>query len=251
MRAALKLLVLLITVQVALVFNGSRFHKPVSTSEIAGITEPGLAMEFASSQEQVKTLLDDSDPKNQNRQVLKWQQWIDFLYIALYWAFFFYVVGGPMRGERSALPLLGQIVGALITVAALCDVLEDVGILLALRSTYSGTFWPFEFALAKWFCFYLVLLIAAVFFVRYPRLGAFPMPASRLDLLGIVTGILLAASSVTGLIGTLSVAGMIPDKAPWVAYAFLPLLGTIVFLLVWFIAGVVMQPTRSVRASQG
>src|SRR5215469_6547520 len=171
MVPALNLFVILIVVGIALSFNGRRVQKPDSSSPIAGIKEPGLAMEFAGSKEQVKDLLDGKDtklPNKHNRQVLRRQQWIDFLFIALYWAFFFYVIGGPMRSERSAIPILGLILGILITVAALADVLEDVGILLALDPTYAGPFWPHAFGVTKWFCLFLGLLSAAAFFISYP-----------------------------------------------------------------------------------
>lgn len=251
MWPALKLLILLILVEGALLLNGLRVHRSDSKPDIAGITEPGLAMQFATSEEQVTTLLGGADAKGENnRQVLRWQQWIDFLYIALYWAFFFYVIGGPMRSERSAIPILGSILGVLITVAALADFLEDIGILLALNPAYAGSFWPFPFAATKWFCFYLGLLSAAAFFIFYARLGAFPMPTSRLNWLGFLIGIALAASSFIGLAGILGATKIIEGKAPWLAYAFLPLIGAIGLLLVWFIAGVVMRPAIALRPGQ-
>lgn len=251
MWPALKLLILLLLVFGALSLNGCRVQKTGST--VAGISEPGLAMQFATSEKQVSTLLDGKDARTaneDNRQVLRWQQWIDFLYIALYWAFFFYVIGGPMRSESSAVPILGKILAVLITVAALADVLEDIGILLALNSGYAGSFWPFPFAVTKWFCFYLALLCAAAFFIFYSRLGAFPMPTSRLNWLGFFIGIALAASSIIGLAGILGATGVIEGKAPWLAAAFLPLVGAIGLLLIWFIAGVVIRPAPALRAAQ-
>lgn len=251
MRPALKLFVILIVVGTALSFNGRRVQKTNST--IGGISEPGLAMEFASSEGQVKDLLDGKDartPNEQNRQVLRWQQWIDFLFIAVYWAFFFYAIGGPMRSERSAAPILGQILGLLITVAALADVLEDIGILLALNPTYAGSFWPYWFGVTKWFCLFLGLFSAAAFFITYPRLGAFPMPSPKLNWLGIVIGIALAVSSIAGLVWVLGAANVIADKAQWLPYAVYSLGIGMGLLLIWFIAGVVMQPATSLRAGQ-
>lgn len=253
MRPALKLFIILIVVIGALSFNGRRVQKPASSSPIVGISEPGLAMEFASSEGQVKDLLDGRDaktPNEHNRQVLRWQQWIDFLFIALYWAFFFYVIGGPMRSERSAIPILGKILGILITVAALADVLEDIGILLALNPAYAGSFWPFPFGVTKWFCLYLVLLLAAAFFIFYPRLGAFPMPASKLDWLGVVIGIALAASAVAGLIWIVAVAKGAETKEDMLIRTFVPLLIGMGFLLIWFIAGALKRPATTLRAGQ-
>ena len=251
MWPALKLFIILIVVIGALSFNGRRVRKPVATSDIAGVTEPGLAMEFASSEDQVTTLLGGADTQHMgNRQVLKWQQWIDFLFIALYWAFFFYVIGGPMRSERSAIPILGKILGILITVAALADVLEDIGILLALNPGYAGSFWPYWFGVTKWFCLFLGLFSAAAFFITYPRLGAFPMPASKLDWLGIVIGIALAASAVAGLIWIVAVARGAETKEDMLIRTFGPLLIGMGFLLIWVIAGALRRPTKTLRAGQ-
>lgn len=252
MRPALKLLIILLLAEGALFFNEMRVQKP-GAGPIPGITKPGLAMQFVTVEDQVTKLLGGTDTQGEsNRQVLRWQQWIDFLYIALYWAFFFFVIGGPMRASQTPLGrILGQLLGVLITVAALSDVLEDVGILLALNPGHAGSFWPFPFAVTKWFCFYLGLLSAAAFFISYPRLGAFPVPSSKFDLIAIFTGISLAASSITGLVGILGATKVIDQgKAPWLAYAFVPLAVAVGLLLVWFIAGVIMRPAISLRAGQ-
>lgn len=251
MARDLLLLLLLLLCGIALFVNGRRVH-PMPHSSISGIEgNPGLAMEFARSQDQVTALLGPPNTEQaiSNRKIMAWQQYIDFFYIVLYWAFFFFVVGGPMRASHMlAGRLLGQLLGVLITVAAIADILEDIGILLALRPGYEGPFWPFGFGVTKWLCFYVALLSSTAFFAAYPRLGNFPMASSRLDLVAIAVGILLFVSSVAGLIGAIGAAGSIPDQAAWLPKAFLPLLIAFPLLLAWFASGMVLYPPATVHS---
>ncbi|HEY6250201.1 MAG TPA: hypothetical protein VI685_09575 [Candidatus Angelobacter sp.] len=250
----LLLLLALVVLSLILGWNDS-LVQPVPNSSISGIKgRPGLAMEFASSQRQVKDLLDvaDTQPAKSNRRIIARQQYIDFFYIVTYWAFFFFVIGGPMRTSQiPAGRMLGQLLGVLITLAAVADVLEDFGILFAVRPAYDGWFWPFGFGVTKWLCFYLALLSSAPFFITYPRLGNFPMSASRLDWIAVFIGILLVVSSFVGLVGTIGAIRATPDTASWLVKSFKPLALAFLLLLAWFgmgIAGRVIVNWRSAHA---
>ena len=247
MQRELLLLVLLVVCGIVLALNGNRV-KAVPGSSIAGIRNPGLAMEFASSASEVSGLLDTKDPDQaaRNRSALRIQQWIDFLFIFLYWALFFYVIGGALL--KSAAPTasaLGIALAILITIAALADVLEDIGILLALRPQYNGGFWPFHFGVTKWLCFFLALLVSSQFFLRYPRLGTFPVTPSWWHFLAIVIGVFFLGSSLIGLAGTL---GAVRGNGAWIivaSYGFpLPFL----LLLIWFWVGTPTHSSRPVAA---
>src|SRR5215472_2617791 len=140
----------------------SATYQLADSKPIAGIKNPGLAMQFAQSEKDVKGLLGDPDPQaghaqaaRDNRQIMREQQYLDFVFMALYWMFFVLVVSVAMRASAKG-RWLGWLVAAVISLTVVADVFENIGILSAVRVP-SGSFWPFPFAVTKWLLFFATL----------------------------------------------------------------------------------------------
>lgn len=73
----------------------------------------------------------------------------------------------------------GLLLRVSVSVAAIADYLEDMAILSAICSTYQGHLWPFTFGFPKWLFFLLALGFSGVFFLGYPKFGAFSASAPR------------------------------------------------------------------------
>ena len=71
----------------------------VDSPKVAGIELPGVAMQFSQSDEDVTGLLGKPDPRAaiDNRQIMREQQYLDFVFMAFYWMVFVFVLSEPMR----------------------------------------------------------------------------------------------------------------------------------------------------------
>lgn len=248
MRRNLLLLITLIAWAIVMLVNGRNLQVGDSKA-IAGIHKsPGLAMEFAQNQQEVKDLLGDpdhtpvADATTKNWQAMRRQQYLDFVLIALYWSFFVFVISAAMRASGSA-PRLGRLVAILISLAALADILEDVAILETLQSP-PGNLYPFPFGVAKWLCFFGVLGFSSPVFLRYPGLGSFSFPVNRwIRWLTLVTGVAFLAASLLGLA---AVAGAYMGRGSLFEGASIALLVSFLAVLILFLTGAGLS--RSLKA---
>lgn len=176
---------------------------------VAGLQgSPGVQIELASDVGDVGCLLEPANgfSSDAKRQLMGEQQYLDGIFIPLYWAFFWFVIGGPLwNSGKSAGRALGLLLRASVTVAAIADYLEDMAILSAICATYQGHLWPFTFGFPKWLFFLLALGFSGVFFLGYPKFGAFSASASRWKTLAArFVGIICLAGSALGLFGLIA-----------------------------------------------
>src|SRR5579859_7870564 len=186
---------------------GARFQLPSAAQDIALNKAPGVAMQFTSSPQDVVALLGqpDTEPGTSNWRAMREQQYLDFIFIFLYWATFFFLIGGPLRHATSALARkLGWLVGIFITLGAGADIGENIGILFALSSTHQGVLWPLYFAITKWISVFLALAFSAPLFLFYPKFGDLPLPNPLSSWVARSLGIIFAASAVSGITGAIA-----------------------------------------------
>ncbi|HZS27521.1 MAG TPA: hypothetical protein VFB76_09845, partial [Candidatus Angelobacter sp.] len=211
---------------------GARFQLPASAQDIAINKAPGVAMQFTSSPQAVVALLGPSgaEPGTSNWRAMRVQQYLDFVFILLYWMTFFFLIGGALRHANSAAARkLGWLVGILITFGAGADIGENIGILSALSSTHPGVLWPLPFAIAKWMNVFLALAFSAPLFLFYPRFGDLPLPNPLSHWVTRILGIIFAASAVLGMAGVIAAA--IHSSAVTLLFGAVPLMFFALLLL--------------------
>lgn len=163
-------------------------NDPAKDHLVQNLPNRGVVMQFTQSREQVIALLgnpDEKDPTSPdgksaearnaeaNWATMVRQQYIDFVFIPLYWALFFFALSGPMRcSGNGAGRILGRLAAICITAAAIADYVEDFAILHVLGKG-EGNFWPCNYAAMKWTFFYLTIGISSLLFLFYPKLGSF------------------------------------------------------------------------------
>lgn len=163
-------------------------NDPAKDHLVQNLPNRGVVMQFTQSREQVIALLgnpDEKDPTSPdgksaearnaeaNWATMVRQQYIDFVFIPLYWALFFFALSGPMRRSgNGAGRILGRLAAICITAAAIADYVEDFAILHVLGKG-EGNFWPCNYAAMKWTFFYLTIGISSLLFLFYPKLGSF------------------------------------------------------------------------------
>ncbi len=168
-----------------------------------GIAASGLAMEFVSSVPDVNDALTpetDARPDNVLKSHIIRQQYLDFVFIVLYWSVFFLIIGRSLiQSPGRAAQIFGWLVCICISVAAIADIFEDVAILLALGGGQS--IWPLWFGVPKWTFYFLTMGFSAALFFLRPG-GVFRVtPGQGFSLLVSASGVLLMAGSAAGLIG--------------------------------------------------
>jgi hypothetical protein len=125
------------------------------------ITSPIAQLELATKAEQFREILDQgSSDKNElwNIEIARVNTWMDFLFIALYWSVFF-LFALCCSGLVSRLTILS------ISVAAVCDILENSFLFHALRSFSSDAGWeplPGMVSRVKWSTFAIALVLLAI-----------------------------------------------------------------------------------------
>ena len=169
---------------------------------------PGVQIELASDASQVACLLEPANDVSSDtkRQIMREQQYLDGILIPLYWAIFWFVIGGPLWASGNiAGRALGLLLRVSVTVAAIADYLEDMAILSAICSTYQGRLWPFTFGFPKWLFFLLALGLSGVFFIGYPKFGAFSASVPHWKTLAArFLGVVLLVISGLGLFGIIA-----------------------------------------------
>ena len=203
------LLLSLLMVWAVFMSTAARFQLPGAAPDIAINKAPGVAMQFTNSPQCVVALLGErlTEPGTSNWRAMRQQQYLDFIFIFLYWATFFFVIGGALRHSTSGLARkLGWLVGIFITLGAVADIGENIGILFALSSTHQGVLWPLPFAIAKWISVFLALAFSAPLFLFYPKFGDLPLPTPLSSWVPRSLGIIFAASAVSGVAGTIAAA---------------------------------------------
>jgi hypothetical protein len=248
MRRDLLMLVVMILWSLWMIISAKKFKVDDSRS-IAGIRKsPGVAMEFARRPQEVVDLLGDPDAHDRaaaqaahdNRQAMKRQQYLDFVFIVLYWMVFVFAIAAAMR---QAVPWLGGLLVALISAAAVADVLEDIGILGAVGA-FHCPFWPFPFGVTKWLMFFAALGLSSLLFLFYPRFGTFPSSfPGWADWPRLVVGATFLAGSAVGIA---AVAGAVRGHGSLFALAQLALLVGFIALLILFVAGAAVTRFTSV-----
>lgn len=175
---------------------------PPSRNPILGIAKPGLAMEFASSGRQVDNLLAGIPGHDDSRSVIIRQQFLDVVFIGLYWLLFVVAVARTMKLSGSELARrFGLFVTISISAAAILDLLEDVGILCALK-VFPQKIWPIWFGPHKWLFFFLTLAVSSPVFLLYPKLGSFgPANSKWTERFACLTGILFVIAAGFGIVG--------------------------------------------------
>lgn len=247
MRRNLTILLALILWSILMIIN-VRFEAPKEqfgpTGQlISGITNPGLVMQFVHTQEQVFHLLGDPGPKHDkepwaaNQKVMRQQQYLDFVFIVLYWGLFVFVVSPPMRQSKNRLAQrLGWLALICITVAAIADYVEDAAILSAINLPNTSNFWPYHYAIVKWSFFFITLGLSSPLFLLYPKFGNFTLLTTWTKWPRLITGPAFLAGSILGLIGIASILAR--QNGVFLKYAEAALLAGFLSLLVFFLPGV-------------
>ena len=173
---------------------------PGVNSALPGISKPSMAVQFARSEADVITAL--SFPGNCWTAV-RHQQYFDFVYILLYWSFFFFVIGGKLRGIASEnFQWMGTVVRIFITLGAACDILENIAILSA-TSIPPGHFpAPIHFSVPKWFFVFLAAVFSGPLFFASFQIPVAGWPKGIARILGAVY-LVGAALGITWLVRTL------------------------------------------------
>lgn len=224
------LLILLVACGITLLILGSSLpQKPV-----AGISNASLNMQFIRGPNQATLLLGSPETQSglRNWTTMRRQQFLDFVFIPLYWAFFFYTLASPVCHSASkAVRLLGWTTRGCISIAAIADICENITILCALSASCSDDLWPFWFAIVKWTFLFLTLALQALPLILRP--GAFwpnAEPELKTWLLR-MTGVIFLTASIFGCAG---IAGQTRNNGIFLVYGstlmmfgFLPLLVTL------------------------
>ena len=273
------LLILIVLIACASLLKYNERYKgndPVKDHLVQNLPNRGVVMQFTQSREQVIALLgnpDEKDPKNPDEKSAEarnaeanWatmtrQQYIDFVFIPLYWALFFFALSGPMRRSGNSVGrILGWLTAICVTVAAIADYVEDFAILHALGKG-GVNFWPCNFAAAKWTFFYVTIGISSLLFLFYPKLGNFSRTQEgssswlRWTTAGLrwTTGLAFLAGSIEALIAIPIILSPQRD-GEWLARAqklgiglgFLLLL--LFFVVSWIVESVIHRQARTLAA---
>jgi hypothetical protein len=135
---ALGVLIAFVILSLVMYWIGCRLT-PAPDAELHGLkrNQLGIAVELASSQpdfiKMVGSPSDGSEAVASTRSWLRRQQYLDFLFIALYVVLFWILGGVEMADGFPGAFLLGAATRVAIVIAGGFDVIEDVAILRALR----------------------------------------------------------------------------------------------------------------------
>jgi hypothetical protein len=213
---ALAVLFAFIVLGLVMSTTGSRFQ-PVKGADLHGLKlkQLGIAVELSRGRQDFVQMVGprDQDPYSagsRNRSLLRWQQFLDFLFIALYLALFWILGGVEISAGFGGSLFLGIAVRAAIVLAAVFDVLEDRAILRAVGDDSYAQ--PIRnFGVPKWVFFFLALILVSVLFL-YLCLRSHDAGSLDRALAGLI-GLLLAAGGLLGL------AGLIRDRDVYIAWA--------------------------------
>jgi hypothetical protein len=177
---------------------------------VRGISNPVLAMEVARNVAEVDAIL--SDAPSPDREVMRIKQYADFGFIAAY-ASLFVLMSMLLARENRMIAIAA---GALGVIAAICDVIENLGILRIVDVDLSHTTQSMIDAirypsLVKWALASLALGLLAILLLRSPRIalrviGVLNLIAAMLGLYGIYDNVSLGWSGLPMLGGFLGLA---------------------------------------------
>ena len=198
---------------------------------VKGIPGAGLAIQFVHSQKDLDDVINPQWPERAAIQTtLVRQQYLDVVFIGLYWAFFFFSVAAPLR--RSGVKdwrVLGWMVRTCISLAALSDLAEDFGIVSLIGTRPLQHVWPFHFAVAKWLLIFAALGLLSIYLAFFPRPALGGRFRRRLiaAMAYLASACFFAAAfcGAIGIMGRLSVSGkLLPVGLLCMGAGFLPLL---------------------------
>ncbi len=177
---------------------------------VRGISNPGLAMEVVRNIAEVDAIL--SDAPSPDREVMRIKQYADFGFIGCYAALLVVMAMLLARENR----MIAIAAGALGVIAALCDVIENVGILrivdVDLLHTTQVMINAIRYpSLVKWALASLSLGLLAMLLLRSRSIGlrivgALNLIAAMLGLYGIYDNVFLGWSGLPMLGGFLGLA---------------------------------------------
>lgn len=148
-----------------------QFHPVEPDGLFRAFTKRGLAMELASSPDEVRRILGE-EQNLWNREVMRQQQAVDFMFIAAYWLLFTLSAVFLAQRQFPHADLAAVVATLLATAGAVCDVWENVFILKITKATLDESAQPLidqcrTAALWKWRLLFLaMLLLSAVFLGR-------------------------------------------------------------------------------------
>lgn len=184
--------------------NGSR--------PVRGISSPVLAMEVARNIAEVDAILSDSP--SADREAMRIKQYADFGFIAGY-AGLYVVMSLLLMPQGRAIAISAAALGV---VAAIFDVIENLGILRVVNTDLAHTTqkmidqvrYP---SLIKWALASLALALLAILFLRMKRagprvVGALYLMAALLGLYGLYDNAVLQWSGIPTLAGFIGLAAL-------------------------------------------
>ena len=210
---------------------------PAPNANVHGLDrgQLGIAVELARDQPDFDQMvgLPAAGPGSTSARTRTWlgrQQFLDFLFIALYVALFWLLGEVEKAAGFPVAWLLGTAAQAAIVCAGLCDVLEDIAILRALAGS-PETLPIRTFGLPKWGLFFLAALLLSAWFFHFSFHPLAAGAAGGLDrsLAGLI-GLLLAAGGLLGVVGVLRGSGAQVHQA--MGYGMVPAIGVLLILMI-------------------
>jgi hypothetical protein len=193
----------LINLALLVILNG----KPEFTSSsrvVRGITSPVLALELARNVDEVDLILEEKP--SLDREVMRVKQYWDFVFIAAYWML--YVTIARLLEQRK----LAVTAAIAATVAAVCDVIENVAILRVvdadLAHTTQGMIDAIRIpSLIKWsLVFTATGILATYFWPRIKTLAAIWWLAPAIGFYGLADNAVLIWAGLPILAGLIGIA---------------------------------------------
>jgi hypothetical protein len=151
------------------------FPSPTGAT-IAGISQPGLAMQFAGSPKQVDDLLESAKTEKGQayRDAMEKEQYFDFVFILTYWLVFVFAIAITMKhSDNQWAERIRILVIICASATAILDVLENLAILSVIGKPPHLTLLPHSFGPYKWLFFFLSMGASAPLFLLYPKFGHF------------------------------------------------------------------------------
>jgi hypothetical protein len=207
---------------------GRQFRPPEAAELGRNFTMRGLAMELAQSPADVALVLQgpDGSVTETNRRVMRRVQAADLAFIAAYWLLF--TLASVLLAERR-FPMatgIAVVAGIFSTIAAVCDVWEDVFIVKVTRSILDSSSQPLidhcrTAALWKWNLLFLAMILLSSLFLGRTDWRSWS------GVVLTIPGLLIALAGVGGMI--MLPAGGAVEKALTIMFAGLAAL-TIAFI---------------------
>lgn len=177
---------------------------------VRGISNPMLAMEVARNVAEVDAIL--SDAPSADREAMRIKQYADFGFISGY-AGLFVLMSILLIPQGRAIAISAAVLGV---IAAICDVMENLGILRIVNTDLAHTTQAMIDAvhyrsMVKWALASLALGLLGILFMRVRRIGprivgALYLIAALLGLYGVYDNVFLQWSGIPTLAGFVGLA---------------------------------------------